>query len=393
MEIIAITHPYFFPGEAAAIEELLRSGRARRVHIRKPGGEEEALRALIEAIAPELRPALSLHDHLHLAPQLGLGGVHLNSRFPTPPPGWQGLVSRSIHSLSEIASLSGDYAFLSPIFPSISKPGYSAEWNRSELTAALRRSPVPVYALGGVTPDRLPALEAMGFGGAAMLGAAWRAEVPADAFSLQFITHPTARYDVVEGAREALEGGCRWVQLRSKDATREELIEAGHAIAALCRSYGAVFLVDDHVDLVHPLGAHGVHLGKNDMPVAEARRQLGPAKIIGATANCFADIAAAAAAGADYIGLGPYRFTTTKKNLSPVLGVEGYRRVLGECGAAGITLPVVAIGGITDADLPAIFSTGVSGVALSGTILNAPDPAEQTARTLAAIAAARTLNR
>lgn len=389
MKIIAITHPEFFPEETVAIESLLRSGTVNRVHIRKPGATSQQVAALLEGIAPELRERISLHDHLHLAQSLGAGGVHLNSRFPSPPSGWDGLVSRSIHSLAEIPTLTGDYAVLSPIFSSISKPGYSAVWHEAALMEALEEAPVPVYALGGVTPGRFPEIARLGFSGAAMLGAAWRAEVPAEAFSLQFITHPTERFSVVEGARKALEGGCRWVQLRSKDADREELLAAGKEISALCRQYGAVFLVDDHVDLVHPLGAHGVHLGKNDMPVDEARRILGPMKIIGATANTFADIAAAAAAGADYIGLGPFRFTSTKKNLSPVLGTEGYRAILSRCREEGVRLPVVAIGGITDADLPEIFATGVAGVALSSSILSAPDPARQTVATLAAIAAAR----
>ena len=115
------------------------------------------------------------------------------------------------------------------------------------------------------------------------------------------------------------------------------------------------------------------------MPVSEARKILGPGRIIGATANTPADIMAAAGASADYIGYGPFRFTTTKKNLSPVLGLEGYRVAVAECRRLGITLPIVAIGGITAADIPAILSTGVSGIAMSGSIINAPDPEAATA--------------
>ena len=126
-----------------------------------------------------------------------------------------------------------------------------------------------------------------------------------------------------------------------------------------------------------------MHLGKHDMPVAEARRLLGNGFIIGGTANTFDDVKMHYEAGADYIGCGPFRFTTTKKNLSPILGLEGYRRIVSQMKEAGINLPIVAIGGITREDIPAILQTGVTGVALSGTILRADNPAEDTRRILA----------
>ena len=195
---------------------------------------------------------------------------------------------------------------------------------------------------------------------------------------LQFITHRNGRYDEISGTRAVLEGGCRWVQLRMKDAPDEEFLRVGREVGRLCREYGATFLVDDRVHLVAELGADGVHLGKHDMPVSEARRLLPAGTTIGATANTFEEIARAAAAGADYIGLGPFRFTETKRNLSPILGLEGYRAIFERCRAAGITLPVVAIGGITAADVAAILDTGATGIALSGALLGAEDPAEET---------------
>ena len=190
---------------------------------------------------------------------------------------------------------------------------------------------------------------------------------------LQFITHHTDRYDEITGTRAVLEGGCRWVQLRMKDAPDEEVTAVGREVGALCRRFGATFLLDDRVHLVDGLGADGVHLGKNDMPVAEARRLLGPGRLIGATANTFADIERAARAGADYIGLGPFRFTQTKRNLSPILGLEGYRDILARCRAAGIDLPVVAIGGIHKDNILQLRGTGVDGVALVSAIFSAKD--------------------
>ena len=163
---------------------------------------------------------------------------------------------------------------------------------------------------------------------------------------LQFITHYTGRYTYFDSARMALEGGCRWIQLRMKEATEEEVEKEAIRVQDLCRQYGATFIIDDHVALAKKLHADGVHLGKKDMPIAEARKLLGKDFIIGGTANTFEDVQMHYVAGADYIGCGPFRFTTTKKNLSPVLGLEGYRNIVSRMKEAGINLPIVAIGGI-----------------------------------------------
>ena len=197
---------------------------------------------------------------------------------------------------------------------------------------------------------------------------------------LQFITHYTGRYTYFDSARMALEGGCRWIQLRMKEATEEEAEKEAIRVQDLCRQYGATFIIDDHVALAKKLHADGVHLGKKDMPIAEARKLLGKDFIIGGTANTFEDVQMHYAAGADYIGCGPFRFTTTKKNLSPVLGLEGYRNIVSRMKEAGINLPIVAIGGIAFEDIPAIMQTGVSGIALSGSILRADDPIAETRR-------------
>lgn len=192
--------------------------------------------------------------------------------------------------------------------------------------------------------------------------------------AIQFITHETGSIGYVEGARMALEGGCKWIQLRMKDASDDEVRQAAAEIQPMCKEHEAVFLLDDRVELAKELHADGVHLGKNDMPIDEARRILGEEYIIGGTANTFEDIQRIAAQGADYIGCGPFRFTTTKKNLAPVLGVEGYRDIIAKMRNAGINIPMVAIGGITPDDIDEILATGVQGIAVSGTVLNADDP-------------------
>lgn len=204
------------------------------------------------------------------------------------------------------------------------------------------------------------------------------AKIPLDSFQLQFISHQNEKMTYLDGIHEALAGGCKWIQLRMKGATDEEVRPIALKVKKLCKEQNATFLIDDRVQLVKEVGADGVHLGKNDMPIAEARKILGDDFIIGGTANTFEDVKAHYEADADYIGCGPFRFTTTKEKLSPILGLEGYREIIQKMKAENIDIPIVAIGGITKEDIPDIMKTGVNGIALSGSILNAKDPASET---------------
>lgn len=199
-------------------------------------------------------------------------------------------------------------------------------------------------------------------------------------FQVQFITHYTETISYLESARIALEGGCHWIQLRMKDATDEEVEPVAREVQTLCRDFGAYFVLDDRVELVKRLHTDGVHLGKLDMPVDEARAYLGPEFIIGGTANTFDDVQRLHRAGADYIGCGPFRYTTTKKNLAPILGLEGYRNILLQMEEWGINLPVVGIGGIGADDIADLKATGLNGIALSGSILRAQDPVGEMKR-------------
>lgn len=194
---------------------------------------------------------------------------------------------------------------------------------------------------------------------------------------IQFITHFTPSISYLDSVRLALAGGCRWVQLRMKNATIDQLRPIALEAQQLCRQAGATFILDDHVELCREIGADGVHLGKTDMPIDQARRILGPDCIIGGTANTIDDVRVHVARGANYIGCGPFRFTTTKEKLSPVLGLDGYQQIVSQMRQEGIQVPIVAIGGITPDDIPAIMQTGVNGIALSGTILRATDPVEE----------------
>ena len=197
---------------------------------------------------------------------------------------------------------------------------------------------------------------------------------------IQFISHFNDKYSYLDSIRLALDGGCKWVQLRMKDASEEEFLRNAHQARKLCDQYQATFIIDDHVELVRECGADGVHLGKNDMPIADARRLLGDDFIIGGTANTFDDVLSHYRSSANYIGCGPFRFTTTKKGLSPILGLKGYQDIVAKMKSQSIDIPIVAIGGITIDDIPSIMQTGVNGIALSGTVLNAPDPVREMKR-------------
>ncbi len=199
---------------------------------------------------------------------------------------------------------------------------------------------------------------------------------------VQFITHQTDSVSYKESALLALEGGCTWIQLRMKGATDDEAESVALELLDECRKRGATFILDDRVQLCKKIGADGVHLGKNDMPVNEARELLGHEFIIGGTANTFDDIKRLRAQSADYIGCGPFRFTRTKDNLAPILGLDGYRRIVEQMQKELVRIPVCAIGGIELADVPALLDAGVQGVAVSGAILRADNPQEMMRRFL-----------
>ena len=178
-----------------------------------------------------------------------------------------------------------------------------------------------------------------------------------------------------EAAELACQGGVRWVQLRVKNQPYAAWKQLALDTQAVARRYGATLLINDNPRLAQEIGADGVHLGAADMPPAEARALLGAKFIIGGTANTFADVQRLAAAGVDYIGLGPFRFTRTKEKLSPMLGLAGYAEILQQCRAAGLTVPIVGIGGIVLADVAPLRATGLHGIAVAGSIGQAENPA------------------
>lgn len=191
---------------------------------------------------------------------------------------------------------------------------------------------------------------------------------------LQFISNETAGLTHLESIQIALEAGCRWIQLRIKDQSEKEVLKTAYAAKELCDTYGGKLIINDFPDIAKAVGAYGLHLGLTDMPIKTAREIVGADMIIGGTANTFENILSRVDEGADYVGIGPFRYTTTKKNLSPVLGLEGFRNLTASLGNLKLSIPLIAIGGITPDDIADILATRIYGVAISNAILSAEDP-------------------
>lgn len=415
MKLIVVTTSFFFPEENKILIRLFDNG-LERLHVRKPDSKPEELSRLLETIPSAYRPRIVLHDHFQLTKRFDVGGVHLNRRNPEVPVGFIGSISRSCHTLAELEKVRDlDYLFLSPIFDSISKEEYGSGFPPRQLREASKKGFINerVIALGGISVETLPQLRETAFGGVAVLGALW-GESPSmreaaaivnryrqlshiisnmshthtlrdltGMSRLMFITHRTDHYTELDEIKKIIEGGCDWVQLRMKNGLT---IETARAVSQYVNSQtGCRCCLDDNLEMALQADFHCVHLGKQDMPIREARKRIRETGkegqfLIGATANTFEDIRYAVREGADYIGLGPYRFTTTKEKLSPILGIDGYRTIIKQCREADIFIPIFAIGGIRFDDIAPLLETGVDGIAVSGALLQADDPTEEVRR-------------
>ena len=192
--------------------------------------------------------------------------------------------------------------------------------------------------------------------------------------NLHYISQGETPEEHLENIRRMCAAGADWVQLRLKNEPFETVLETAKAAKDICDAFQVKLIINDFPEVAKKVNADGVHLGKQDSCPLEARKLLGPDKIIGGTANTLEDCESLCEKQVDYIGLGPLRHTTTKKNPSPVLGAKSYLKLLSSLSAGGKSVPVIAIGGITPSDIPALAESGVHGVAISRWLTVHPQP-------------------
>lgn len=190
---------------------------------------------------------------------------------------------------------------------------------------------------------------------------------------LQYITSTSSTVPVAQQIKEVIQGGCKWVQIRMKNASDDEISQVVDEVKDLCKEHEVFLILNDRVELAKKLGVDGVHLGKEDMSASEARQILGAEAVIGVTVNTVNDIERLRYLDIDYFGVGPFRFTETKQNLSPIIGLDGYREIANHIRKEGIEIPTVAVGGITLEDVTDIMKTGINGIAVSGAIAKSSD--------------------
>jgi len=171
----------------------------------------------------------------------------------------------------------------------------------------------------------------------------------------------------LEQVEQLLDAGANWIQLRQKNGLEGEKIKNATMAVSLCKKYKATLIINDSPQIALESGANGVHLGQKDYPIPEARKLLGKNAIIGGTANTGLQALQLVTDTCDYIGLGPWKSTQTKENLSEILGEAGIKKVLD----LHLKIPVIAIGGITPSDVPKILSLGAYGIAVSSGIVAA----------------------
>lgn len=191
---------------------------------------------------------------------------------------------------------------------------------------------------------------------------------------LQFISHQTSGRTHLESIEIALNAGCRWIQLRIKEQPYEYVLQIAHQAKKICEKHQARLVINDYPHIAQQVGAHGLHLGLADMSIAEARQIVGTSTIIGGTANTFQNIMDRIEEGADYVGVGPFRYTSTKQNLSPIVGLEGFKTLMNQLKELGQTIPVIAVGGIAYDDIDELLACGIHGVAISSSLIRSENP-------------------
>lgn len=370
MRRIGITSEVEVFREQERIINFIQSGYVNYFHIRKPSFSEQQMREYLAIFPNEVRQKLSLHDFHSLSFEMGIGGIHINKRNPILKEEYnEKRVSVSCHSIEQVKEWKerASYVFLSPIFDSISKKGYKSAFSFNELKKYFNDKILDnkVVALGGVTKDNIKKLENIGFSSCALLSDLW--QLP----KIMFITPNITKEEIIKECNIVLQEGIKFIQLRMKKASNDEILEVAKQIRPVCDKHCAILTVDDKIELLKSNLFDGVHLGKNDMPIKQAKQITQNKYLLGATCNTIQDIQKAIEDGADYLGIGPYRYTTTKQNLAPILGLEGYQDIIKNMRDKNLNIPFYAIGGITLEELLPLKEIGIFGIALSGAISTA----------------------
>ncbi len=191
---------------------------------------------------------------------------------------------------------------------------------------------------------------------------------------LHVITQDLDNFTHIDQVEMACKGGADWIQLRVKNTSYEDWITLAKDAIKVCRKFGTKLIINDSVQVALEVNADGVHLGKDDMPIHSARVLLGNDKIIGGTGTTMEDIIHLYESGADYAGIGPFKFTTTKKNLSPLLGLKKYREFIQHLQDQKIYIPIIAVGGILVSDVHSLLGMGIFGIAVSSAIFSSAFP-------------------
>jgi len=199
---------------------------------------------------------------------------------------------------------------------------------------------------------------------------------------LHYITQDLPDFTHAQLAELACKGGADWIQLRVKNKLQDEWLKIAQETKLICLKYNAKLIINDNIEIAKEIQADGVHLGKEDMNALEARKILGDDVIIGGSTNTLEDVEQQITNKCDYIGIGPFRFTSTKENINPILGLDGIKKIADQ---SAHKIPIIAIGGITVKDIRSLLQTGIYGIAVSSGINLSTDKINATESFLAEI--------
>ncbi|MTV49160.1 thiamine phosphate synthase [Heliobacillus mobilis] len=418
MALFVVTNRHLCQTDIIRVLSAAVEGGVHAVILREKDLSSSELSPLARQVKDKTSPAqvpLIINGNIAVALAVEADGIHLTENDLTPSEvrkiaGPAMILGRSVHNLAEVEQLIMseeiahlNYLLFGNVYETECKPGKPAQ-GIERLGEIVRRSPLPVIAIGGIQADRMEEVLQSGAAGVAVMTSMMRSENPRNTAknlvsSLQanklivkekslfgrchnlwkqaekpllygIIGSGQAPDDIglCTKVREALEGGCDILQIREKNMSTGEFLRRARLVRSLTAEYGKILIINDRVDIAMACGADGVHVGQEDMPAGEVRR-IWPQGILGVTVRNKEQAKAAEEAGADYVGAGPV-FPTTSKSLEvPSLGFSGLQQI-----CQSIDLPVVAIGGLDAERIQGISQTGCRAVAMISAIFNEDDP-------------------